>query len=985
MQTDASQVSKPFRYAPLLLLAVALVSLGGLVFDGQPVGYRHDWNIPFFRDALQSMWHGTDGLTVWNAQQFGSVPFYPTLAPFLTLISALAYMGLPAGIIERIVMLGATFLSGYGMYTFMRTWGIDARSGLLAGVAYMTSPFLFTEMVKGILQDPVSYAAMPWAAWLLHRAVRERGLRSTSLALAAGLAWGITATQIQYLAFDGLVLLTVTVATRGYRSFLVCLVGLVLADAYIVLPGAASIQAVVHGVHEVSSAGFVHLWSPPLLSAVRLTGCDCTFPEQAAKVRHLTTEWVLGGYLVFACAVFGLIVQRSRMAKATIVLLAVGLLLATGTSVLGPAYLWLITHVPAGVAFRESYKFTAVVAFAISVGVGYASSAFEVLRGHAIRWAGPAAFSVVVSVALAGLPFLADGMETQVQRVAIPESALTNYMLLRHAQGGGRVAYLPMLVPMRPMGAEYPGIDPIISWPPRLSFGNYLSTHFSKIIASSFYHGSPEQLESLLRIGDIRYIEERHWLSDHFAESTDARNVAFDRDVLEGSGIPSNVLRIPHETLRSDGSETLLRVPFSEQSGFYPLSSLVVSTGDMADAAAILDEGRIVAFASQLSASSKPIDLLRDATALQIVNGEDFDLVAAIVPPRFVITPGRFTTDINANAGWANMQDWNTWWWYRNAYVDALEDVAIAGPDVQDSLWVPLPKASRSKLRVFAKIFYGPNNGELRFVAGNWTRDIVTIDERSRGGFRWVDLGTLDAASADGQMKIVNRSGENVVASVVAAPEGVVQSARDRVAELVEQKPTQGILTDFSREGALTVTRTSRYYVKALWRGFSASRGKDDVFVRIGGKLITLSRPPGRAEGTREITLGPGRHPYGVAGWSGPLVAVMLEPPLPSQSDHAYARLQSTDDRRLVGRANGPSVLEYDAGYSPGWTLGAGVPIHFVANGFANGWIVSHSGPVQVRYSLEGVAMLGRIISGISLLTIIAGVLLSPRRVVENI
>lgn len=956
------------RALPFIVIAVgAAIATGGLLSDGRPLGFRHDWNIPFFPQALQSMWNGTDGLTVWNEQQFGTPPFYPTLAPFQSIISLMSWLGIQAGAVDRVLIVGALLIAGWGFYAFARVQNFDRIACTVAGIAYLSTPFIFTELCKGVLQGPISYACMPWVAYLFIRGSQNPG-RRIEFCYAAGFLWAVSSFQVQYIAFNGVVLLALAISHKRLLSFAWTVIAAAVTDAYFIVPAIPVFGDLAQGVKEVSSESFVALWSPNLLETLRLTGCNCTFPERAASARGLLPVWQALGYLFFALSGIGFVRNRVATARIFSVVFLVAVLLATGTSLLGDGYLWIIGHVPAGAAFRESFKFTAIVAFAEALGIAAALDyAFRALASHA-SWLriGVLAGCGVVVVGN-GLPFFADGLETQIQRVAVPSSAARAFSFLRNRRGESRVAYLPMLVPMRPLGSAYPGIDPIISWPPRRSFGNYLSTPFSKAVASSLYHGDPSQARALLRWAGVRYIDERYWLKDEFALNTDAHNVTFDAETFNGNGLSPTALGL-RSPIKDYGSERVYDLGKQNVNGVYPNRSLVVATGDLSDAGLLSHAAPLVAFASQFAETANVAGAYDSIRGVVLVNGHREDIVMSFIGRQYLISPGRFAESVNANQGWGNFDDWNTWWWYRNEYIDNLGDTALAGPLAAGQLSFPLP-ASSGRMKLLIKAYVGPHNGSFGVTKNGKQFAVVHTLSRLGSGFRWFDLGWLQIGDRPATLGLRNKLGETAVASVAVVPAAELVAANAAASRVLANHLVGYALTRGSQIGGVRIARAGSYHLLAIPSEGAIAKGTRYPTLQMGSRRFVSSGasvvniPAGTVVKSDELG----------AGWDGLLIL-----PVQFNADRAQANpLDENSRARYKTSAPYGSVVVLGTNYSPNWTI-SGNSVHLIINGFANGWIVKSAGPVEIRYKPEAFARVGRAVSAIALL---AGLLILSRQV----
>lgn len=935
-----------FHWPLFALLIASLVGLGGLLFDSGALGYRHDWNIPFFPAAVQGMWNGTDGFTIWNQQQFGAPPFYPTLAPFQALVSALSFLGLSTGYIERTLIFAALALAGLGFYNLLRYIGINKAAATLGAIGYLGSSFMFTEISKGILQDPLSYAALPWVSFLFFRGARTKRF---VWFWAAGVLWGITSFQVQYLVYNAIILGALTFELKALKGYVLSILALLLTDAYFLAPMLPQLVHLDAAVSEVSTAGFVHLWSPSVFSVIRLTGCNCTFPEQAVSARGVTMLWIFGGSLFALFSTAGLLLNLRR-ARAYSLVFGLGLLLACGTSLLGPTYLWLIAHLPGGFALRESFKATALVAFGECAGfamvVDYVSNRKQLQRAVVF------ALSAAV-VAVATLPFISDGLETQVQRVIVPSNAGAAFAFLAAQKGPGRMMYLPMLVPMLPKGARFPGIDPTISWPARPSFGNYLSTSYAKSIASCVYQDLPVECGGLLAGGGVRFIEQRHWLSEEYASYTDAINVPAAATALSAPSLPPGLRDLNPKLIRRFGTtEDVYEFTKYDTDRAVHLSDSAISTGDLSAIGVLRMLSPLVFYSSQIPSSSAPRELYRKVRRLIVVNGEKDQIPISLIDRQWVASPGRYVSQIDANAGWANLADWNTWWWYRDEYQQSLTDVALAAPGaMRATIDIPLAKPPGKRAELILYVARGMHNGKLGIRLNHHVLSpIKTRLDNGRSRFQWVDLGTF-TVPARPVLRIENLEGENAVGAVAFVPLGALSAARNLSAQFLADHDLAYVFNEVRSSENITIDRDGIYLLKTVKKRRHESTS-DAPSLLIDGRAVAV------ADGSK-IHL-KRRQNVVFRGWQKTFESVILSSFPPSGESPPLANVLRSAPYRYSFDEQVSTAIELDNNYSPHWR-GSGNAIHAIGNGFANVFVFADVTPGrrQIYYDLQLIAELG--------------------------
>jgi len=950
------------------VILVAALQLGTLLFGDTTFAYRHDWNIPFFHNALVSMWHETDGLTAWNREQLGSPPFYPTLAPYLGSISALATVGLSTAAIERILLLCTFVVSGLGMYWLLGDFELRRAARCLGAFFFMATPYLFNQVCTGVLADTLAYAAMPVvAAAFLHAARCKDSGRALLLFATAGCAWAIASFHPVYFVLDGLVVVALAVGTKAYRGFAIACFAALLSDAYFILPLFSTAAAMGRDLLVLAPKRVVFDLSPPLSDVLRLTGFNGFFAERSVGTHHASIPWTIGGYAVCILSFGGLLLRGTRLTRTLAVALVIAMLLATGTTIFGEAYYWIVSHLPGGAAFRESYRFTAPAALfqsiglAVSVAVAQQWLTRSLARGYTL-----AAFAVA---ALASLPFWLGGLAQEFPQTRVPSVAAANYDRLQREPHESRMLYLPLLLPISAGDSDFVGVDPMISWPPRPSFGNYLLFPIARAFASALYNGNEDNLSTLSRWLNLEYVDRRYWLKGRFAQYSGAHAIpgGFTDDVAVRSLVGIGA--------RPSGGTQLDRVwslPFEDQNRVRPLSRLVLTTGSLANAAVLGAGDNAVAFFDQLPDAYRFADDIGKIAnpQLTVLNGNYVDVIEALVPPKYHVQPGSFSPEIDANAGWASMSgSWSSWWWYRDRYAQSLQDLALSGPQSHKELVVTFDRMPLGPARLLVRAFSGPMNGRLLVRAQSRSIPVVTKSGVESRDAQWYDLGSIEVATPSVRVTVSNVSGENAVADVVVVPFDEYGGAEKKAAQLFYSARLTSVLTYPGAQIPVTILHAGEYTVSARLPQPASRDVSEGFFLNNVSTPVMVRR--GSDRGERSLRLRPGTY-TAIYVPDEPGVTMSVGPSLAAHAASGTTAVRKISDYDYEADVTAPGVVELATNFAPGWKISAPDAIHLRINGYANGWIVPRAQHVRIWYAPYSIAIAGRILS----LTVIALVIL---------
>lgn len=922
----------------LLFAVIAILALGPHAFNMNPLGFRVDWNLPYDISAMHGMWRGTDGFTPWNYANTGTPLFYPTLAPFLLVVSALSYAVPVAGLVERILIVASMLLAQEGMFLLARRYAGQTASAMLAAIAYGTGTFVFTKMSQGVIQEVVAYAVLPFVALAAERAC-DHETRAARYAYAAlsGVCVLIASVQTQYAPLALTVVFAVCFVRKAWAVAAFATLIAILCEAYAILPLTVSIGSSAQQFLQQSPFAEVVAWAPTLEEAVRQAGYVGRFAENSVNLAAGFGLWWVAGMASILFAIWGLTWKRDRRAKAYGALLACSVLFAAAPKLVPGVFEWLLLHVPLLSLFRETYHVESLVAFFESLGIAYFAASLNVrppsgaVRGalliivvlfafakvgadralvglvigaaflmwHLWRSASLAlsqrlVTALVVAVVIIGSPFAGPGLASQVQNFSPPPESAQIGAALSDARGG-RVAYLPFLLPMHPAGTPFSGVDPMISWSPLPTFGNYVPTRIAKQFASALYSKDDAQAKMLADWLDIRFLDDRSWVEGLFAQNVPvARTGRFGPTAFSHAGASASFRRIGLHRISSGGDmDRLFRVSVapSAEDRVIGASSLTVVDGTLKGAAEAYRPGSAVAFVDQNDGATLR-KLLSAGAGLFVEGGNPLGLQLAFVDAKYRYAPGRYAFALSADQDWGNQNNWNSWWWLNHDYLSPAADVAVVSRANSHTLRFP-PVAFNGAATIAVKYYAGHRSGNLAIAIGDRKWHTDALDASTKHGFRWF-TATADVKTGDNLTVTNDADSDGVVANAAVIP--------------------------------------------------------SDAFAKASADLAAVLKS------TRHV----GRTPSTLAGHA---------------SVHVVPMVDAGYDRYRTGNVAAGSVAILNTGYSPVWQS-SGRAVHFTANGYANGWLeLSDSSSVEIYPKTLMLLFLGTAISVLTVLSTIAGLL----------
>ncbi|MFN4282816.1 MAG: hypothetical protein ACK4NA_09275 [Alphaproteobacteria bacterium] len=199
--TDASRLSSWHGAALLTALAWAAYAMHWPLLDLVIPWDAKDYYYPVLRALADARAAGDSGF--WNPYLFAghdaaADPQSWLFSPGFRLIAELS--ATPGMLLVDQAQLAHLLAGGLGALLLARALGWAPSAGLLAALVFMFGGVASSRLQHSLMT--VSYAYLPWALWLLHRALHDERARARWLAAAGfGLAAGLMALDRDQTAF----------------------------------------------------------------------------------------------------------------------------------------------------------------------------------------------------------------------------------------------------------------------------------------------------------------------------------------------------------------------------------------------------------------------------------------------------------------------------------------------------------------------------------------------------------------------------------------------------------------------------------------------------------------------------------------------------------------------------------------------------------------------------------------------------------------
>lgn len=756
---------------------MAVVNVHTLFVPGV-IGYVADWNVPASAHGMWA-WAATD-LSPWLPTEYGLPLAYPTDLYAKMILGVWGLLGLEPQIAIALFLTACIALGFTGISVLTRTlWKAPLAEQLAAGMLYATSPALFDALVTGYITFIFAYAAMPWMALCLVRALR--GERSGWFGYAFFAA--LTLAQIQFAILDIALTAALVIALGSLRAYLLAplffLLGMVTPYLF-VLVNVLGTPTLIERATIWSAHSWTSLNAPGLLKALMLV--PSAYPYFDIRAGHAQELWrafavlmVLGALLIGARS-------RLRSARVLAILLVCCLIFLHGPNPpLTHVMTWFLNLGPLAVLRNVNYVY-ALVAVLVPVLL-----TAPLDRGRTERvWytACLGAFAVIWS-----LPWLINTYAVDLSPIPGPSDTQTvvgsanRSLVLPHLQvidsrrptiGGvnpnsvGTIT--PIFVRDTPTGAlEASILDRLTDWQPNArTFG------------------------AALRAAQVNAVALQTRLDSTFPRFTNAYTDLWLLDAYRTRNIEDRLAQVDSVHPNRDGTTTTYEATPGDSTGFQTADAALALNGGLEDEIALGGIGveSIYIPANQLANPRAPwvAGLVQGIGAPPLVPSP-VDVRDHAYLPAGIDTDHR-TSDFHVD--WVDPMDSVNWWYSARLMSNAH---AAITQGVGQTFSIPVPSGRRHVwLQYYASVF----GDSLRFTGAVLSREIRTRTD-SFGAFQWLDLGWTNG---EGNLLVTGVRGFNAIGDVYMLNPQEIKDDQERFNSLrriwfAEVKPNVSLDREF--------------------------------------------------------------------------------------------------------------------------------------------------------------------------------------------
>lgn len=731
------------RLAVGLVAIAASIAMARSIYSPGTIGYVDDWNIPSTAHGLW-IW-GISDFSPWRPIEYGLPVVYPT---DFYLKLGLGIVGLSGASpqVATALFVTLTFAAGFiGLARLAETlWNAGTLRQIAAGLFYVGSPVLFDAFVPGYITFMLSYAALPWMAVHLVRALRGQNAAWYGFAFFMALSLA----QIQFGIFDLFIVAAVLLGMRApgpqwARTAFFMLIGGVLTYAFLFVN--------LFGVHELIASATrwtEHSWTslnaPGLRNAVMLVPSAYAYFDQSLGDR--SSVWRDLAMASIALALVAGFASGKRIGQAFAALLVLSLIFLHGANPpLTQPMTWFMSLGPLAILRNINYVFV-VVALCTSLLVAAPRLAPRVEPYYA---AAIAAFALFFA-----LPFLANTYAAFLTPVPGPNTTqaivgedhrtlvLPHLQVVdkRHKSVGGMnpnsvETITPIFVRDTPTGILQASIlNRLTDWTPQASA-------FDAVLRAARVNGIALQTQLGSTFPKFVYADRDEWLNDAYITANIKVRLDENADPAP-SNVPATALYRARKRL-SDAQ-----------------------TADAAVAVSGSVEDEVALRATGMNGIFLPAELL-DAQALLRVRG----VIQNVGAPDFIASPDDLKTGAYVAAGsyadaattdfhtdWVDPMAASDWWFDVRLLVEPHAAITDKPGAV---MTIPIPKDRRHLwLEYYASEFGGRIS-----VSGPVRATTISTRAASLGEYRWIDLGSTRSADG-GYLTVTSLEGFNGVGNV---------------------------------------------------------------------------------------------------------------------------------------------------------------------------------------------------------------------------
>jgi hypothetical protein len=655
------------------------------------------------------------------------------------------------------------------MFYLAKKFTNSLSGGLVAGLFYMLNPLVFNKIVAGHLGFMFSYALSPLVILLFIIGTRSKNI-NWKLIILSGILFGLAFAQHQFILFIPVLILVWFIANwiekkkfniYEIKAFLVFITISFFMHFFWILPNLFSSSVELNRLSPLSYHALEN--APDIWQATILTGW--THPYDYTALVNDNSLFYIVIFILFLLIIFSIsnLLFRDNYKKRIylIVIFLIGIFLTTGLKNPGGKFFeFLYVTIPFLRIFRDSYIFTFLTAFSLSILLAFfvkninSKINFKKLKKYnAIKII--FIFIVLSLIIISGMPILNGNFAGQIQKINLPNEYENIYNNIYKEYESSRILFLPSFQPIVIDENNYAGIDIMIHFPPKPSFPQFVDrlNRFNRFHCNAILNlRNGENIENLLNVTSTKYIVERKNFNSWYykyvlGEEGVWGNVSYDNK-LSGYDLKYSTTNI-----------SLYQKYFSP---FIKITSPIIASGNL----------NLI--------NSMPIDTINQSSIIYIsdindaftkyknftlITNQDEFLVESFLCLTDFTKYIRFSTEgINPNTDWS--YDDTTW----RLYPDLSSDLIFNG------LNNVITTSNKAKLRqkftidigekyqLFIRILNNQQGGKIKITIDNKIYYFDTKDVINH--FVWQDLGVLNFEKGEHWVTIENIEGFNAISFI---------------------------------------------------------------------------------------------------------------------------------------------------------------------------------------------------------------------------
>ncbi len=788
---------------------IAFISLWRLFLSQGAIGLRDDWSIPPFHEQVLK-WSFQEK-EAWSSMGFGTPNIYPSEYLLRFSLGGLTYLfNFDGEILSKSYLFFIIAFSGITAYYLGRIMKLRKSSSFFVGLFYMLTPVMFNRIIPGYLTYILSYALFP-LIFALFLKFSEQGHFKIKNLVILGLITGIGCTHLNFFVLipSFLILYTFIDCKKFVLRILYIIGSFIIAflmHLNWILP-LINNMSVANNLLSLKSGTWVESFNPSLSNVLLLLGA--TYPFFTGVVQQNISSfflWILSALsLVFIVFIPFLIKPKNNYIRSISIITIIFLFISKGSNPpFGFIFKWFYENIKLLTIFRDIHNLLIIPSIGYASLIGFS---YELIKNNIKKINHSAIFSIFIIVMVYySFPFFTGNFGGYLQTYSIDEGYKTLYNNLASEQGDFRILLLPFMQPIAYPDTIYPGIDPLIAYPPKQTVLPLFSAdtpqeNYESVLDCLIHNNITTNIVSLLRFANIKYVIQRndviselpkyHYLPNYPFIKYNNQVINSILEIQKGLFLQKNDLNhYPINPLQQFKKYNIYQVNNTSFNKIRICDNPLLISGSYNEFIELNNDNLIdsncVFFTSQINNADKLSDYISNI----IIDDDYLEYISSFIEDKYKIRLNKFSNKINIEEGWASLFGW---WWYSANYLSGLNGGVITR--IPDTIKFSINIKEPDNYALLIKPFFSVRSSGLSLFIDGVNVSSINTNSVYKNNFFWVYLTDYYLNKGIHKVKIISGKGENVLGSMIIIPKSRLIKAYDKSKSLLNKNDYEFILS----------------------------------------------------------------------------------------------------------------------------------------------------------------------------------------------